>query len=110
MKTYTLDQIQDKLIGEIGTQDRDRFEFELQMDLIGKAIKQTRIERQMTQEEFNGTNLSILLFIFPVVSNFSSPVIMPVRPYWYGLFSNLIEQPVHIFQETIGCIFFLSCR
>jgi hypothetical protein len=51
MKTYTLDQIPDKLIGEIGTQDRDRFEFELQIDLIGKAIKQTHIERQMTQEE-----------------------------------------------------------
>ena len=51
MKAYTLDQIQDKLIGEIGTPDRDIFEYELQMDLIGKAIKQTRQERNLTQEE-----------------------------------------------------------
>jgi len=51
MKTYTLDQVQDKLIGKIGTPKRDKFEYDLQMDLIGKAIKQTRQERNMTQEE-----------------------------------------------------------
>ena len=51
MKTYTLEQVQDKLIGKIGTPERDIFEYELQMDLIGKAIKQTRQERQLTQEE-----------------------------------------------------------
>jgi HTH-type transcriptional regulator/antitoxin HipB len=51
MKVYTLNQVQDQLIGEVGTPDRDIFEYELQMDLIGKAIKQTRQERNMTQEE-----------------------------------------------------------
>lgn len=51
MKTYTLDEVQDKLIGKIGTPNRDKFEYELQMDLIGKAIKQTRQERHLTQEE-----------------------------------------------------------
>lgn len=51
MKTYTLDQVQDELIGKIDTVSRDIFEYELQMDLIGKAIKQTRKERNLTQEE-----------------------------------------------------------
>lgn len=51
MKTYTLDEVQDKLIGKVGTQNRDLFEYELQMDLIGRAIKQTRKERNLTQEE-----------------------------------------------------------
>ena len=51
MKTYTLDEIQDELIGKIGTPRRDLFEYELQMDLIGQAIKQTRQERNLTQEE-----------------------------------------------------------
>ena len=51
MKAYTLDEVQDKLIGKIGSPNRDKFEYELQMDLIGKAIKQTRQERHMTQEE-----------------------------------------------------------
>ncbi|MDP1624016.1 MAG: helix-turn-helix transcriptional regulator [Bacteroidales bacterium] len=51
MKTHTLAEVQDRLIGKIGTPNRDKFEYELQMDLIGKAIKQTRQERQLTQEE-----------------------------------------------------------
>jgi HTH-type transcriptional regulator/antitoxin HipB len=51
MKTYTLDQVQEELIGKIGTAERDLFEYELQMNLIGKAIKQTRQERNLTQEE-----------------------------------------------------------
>lgn len=51
MKTYTLNQVQDRLIGKTGTLKRDRFEYELQMDLIGEAIKQARKERHLTQEE-----------------------------------------------------------
>ena len=51
MKTYTLEEVQDELLGKIGTPRRDRFEYELQMDLIGSAIKQTRQERNLTQEE-----------------------------------------------------------
>jgi len=35
MKTYTLDEVQDTLIGKIGTPERDLFEYELQLDLIG---------------------------------------------------------------------------
>jgi DNA-binding XRE family transcriptional regulator len=51
MKTYTLDQVQDKLIGERGTPEREVFEYELQLEIIGKAIKQTRQQRNLTQEE-----------------------------------------------------------
>jgi len=51
MKTYTFDEVKDELIGKIGTPERDHFEYELQLDLIGKAIRQTRQERNLTQEE-----------------------------------------------------------
>ncbi len=51
MKSYTLDQVQDELIGKVGSPERDLFEYELQKDLIGKAIKQSRQERNLTQEE-----------------------------------------------------------
>lgn len=51
MKTYTFDEVKDKYIGRTGTPRRDRFEYELQMDLVGKAIKQTPKDRNMTQEE-----------------------------------------------------------
>lgn len=50
MKTYTLDQVQDELIGKTGTPERDLFEYELQLDMIGKAIRQARQERNLTQE------------------------------------------------------------
>lgn len=51
MKTHTLEEVTSKLIGKIGTSERDKFEYELQMDLIGSAIKQTRKERKLTQED-----------------------------------------------------------
>jgi hypothetical protein len=51
MKTYTFDEVQEKIIGKRGTVRREKFENELQMDLIGNAIKQTRRERDLTQEE-----------------------------------------------------------
>src|ERR1035441_1853401 len=51
MKTYTFDEIQDELIGPIGTPRRDKYEYELQMDLIGTAIRQARKDQHLTQEE-----------------------------------------------------------
>lgn len=51
MKTYTLEQIEDEIIGKIGTPDRDEYEYNLQLDLIGDAIRQTRKKRKLTQEE-----------------------------------------------------------
>ena len=51
MKTYSLDEVQDELIGTVGTPNRERFEYELKLDMIGKAIKQARQERHMTQED-----------------------------------------------------------
>ena len=51
MKTYTLNEVQDKMIGPIGSPNRDKFEYELQMDMIGNAIKQARKEQHLTQEE-----------------------------------------------------------
>lgn len=51
LKTYTLDEITDKLIGEHGTIKRAAFENQLQLDLIGEAIKKARKERNLTQEQ-----------------------------------------------------------
>lgn len=51
LKTYSLEEITDKHIGKHGTQKRDTFEYELRLDLLGEAIKQARLERNLTQEE-----------------------------------------------------------
>lgn len=51
MKTYSLDEITDKYIGKQGTKKREKFEYELSLDLIGSTIKQVRKERNLTQEQ-----------------------------------------------------------
>lgn len=51
MKTYSLEELTDKHIGEKGTKKRDEFENELRLDLLGYAIKQARKERNLTQAQ-----------------------------------------------------------
>jgi DNA-binding XRE family transcriptional regulator len=51
IKTFSLTEMKDKYIGEVGTTDRDEYEYELRMDVLGKMIKSARQERNLTQEE-----------------------------------------------------------
>jgi HTH-type transcriptional regulator/antitoxin HipB len=51
MKTYSLDEVTDEFVGKRGTQNRDVFENELKLELIGQNIKQIRKNRNLTQEE-----------------------------------------------------------
>lgn len=51
MKTISLDELTDKYIGEKGTVEREKFEYELRLDLLGEAIKAARKERKLTQEQ-----------------------------------------------------------
>ncbi|NOU16534.1 MAG: helix-turn-helix transcriptional regulator [Bacteroidales bacterium] len=51
LKIYTLDQAKDKHLGKIGTPKRDKYEYELRLDLLGEMIKRTRKERHLTQSE-----------------------------------------------------------
>ncbi|HSP12620.1 MAG TPA: helix-turn-helix transcriptional regulator [Salegentibacter sp.] len=47
----TLDQMKDRHIGIVGTEDRDKYEFDLKVDVLGEMIKAIRKERQLTQEQ-----------------------------------------------------------
>ena len=40
-----------KYIGKKGSEKRDAFENELRLDLLGEALKQTRIKQKLTQAE-----------------------------------------------------------
>ncbi len=51
LEMFTLDQIKDEFIGEIGTDKRTLYEQELQMEILGDLIKKVRLERKMTQQE-----------------------------------------------------------
>lgn len=50
-KGKKLSEIKDKYIGKVGTPDRDKYEFDLKLELLGEMIKRTRMERHLTQEE-----------------------------------------------------------
>lgn len=51
IKTQTLSEMKDKYIGKTGTKERDAYEYELRMDVLGRMIKSVRKERNLTQEE-----------------------------------------------------------
>ena len=51
IKSYSLDEMKDMYIGKAGTVDRDEYEYELRMDVLGRMIKTARQERNLTQEQ-----------------------------------------------------------
>lgn len=51
MKVMTLDELKNKHIGKVGTLERDDYEFELKVEILGEMIKSVRKERHLTQEQ-----------------------------------------------------------
>lgn len=51
LNSVSLDTMIDKHVGKLGTQDRDVFEQELKLELLGYAIKEARLHHNLTQEE-----------------------------------------------------------
>jgi DNA-binding XRE family transcriptional regulator len=51
IKSKSLAEMKDKYIGNIGTSERDEYEYELNMELLGRMIRKARQERNLTQEE-----------------------------------------------------------
>jgi HTH-type transcriptional regulator/antitoxin HipB len=42
MKSYSLSEMKDRYIGKVATPERDKYEYELRMDVLGRMIKQAR--------------------------------------------------------------------
>jgi len=51
IKSYSLAEMKDKYIGKKGTVERDEYEYELRMDVLGRMIKTARQKRNLTQEQ-----------------------------------------------------------
>ena len=51
LKSYTLDEVKDEIIGKAGTEKRIQYELDLHLDLLGEMIKRVRKERHMTQDQ-----------------------------------------------------------
>ena len=51
LRILTLDDLKDRDIGPVGTSDRDQYEFELRLNLLGEMIRSVRKERRLTQTQ-----------------------------------------------------------
>jgi HTH-type transcriptional regulator / antitoxin HipB len=51
MKYNTIGDLEDKYYGKRGSLEREQYEFELSMEILGEKLKQIRKEKNMTQEE-----------------------------------------------------------
>ena len=51
IKSYSLSEMKDKYIGEQGTENRENYEYELHMDVLGRMIKTARQQQNLTQEQ-----------------------------------------------------------
>lgn len=53
MELYTLENIKDKYIGKKGSTKRDKYETDLNAFLMGEAIKEARLKKQLTQQQLS---------------------------------------------------------
>jgi DNA-binding XRE family transcriptional regulator len=51
LKTKDIDILTEELIGRRGTPKREKFEYELRMDILGTMIKEARIRKKLSQEQ-----------------------------------------------------------
>lgn len=51
MKTYTFDEIKDKIIGKKGTKRRDNFDLKVKLGVLGSVIRDARKEQNLTKKE-----------------------------------------------------------
>ncbi|MBK8848545.1 MAG: helix-turn-helix transcriptional regulator [Saprospiraceae bacterium] len=51
MKLTTIDELTDEIIGKKGSPERNTFEYDLKMDIIGTIIKETRLKQKMSQAD-----------------------------------------------------------
>ena len=51
IKSYTIAEMKDRHLGKRGSDARDKYEYELRMDVLGLMIKKARLERKLTQEQ-----------------------------------------------------------
>lgn len=51
MKTYSLEELTDKYVGEPGSLEREEFDQELRLDILGQTIRKLREKQNMTQAE-----------------------------------------------------------
>lgn len=94
MKSYKLKEVEDKLIGKIGSEKRDNYELKIKLMQFGQLIKEIRNEKGLTQEKLgeligvtksqiskleNGTSNMTIGTIFRIFEAMKSEIHFEVR-------------------------------
>jgi len=94
MKTFKLKEVEDKLIGKIGTPNRDDYELRIKLLQFGQLIKEVRKEKKLTQDELgeligvtksqiskleNGTSNMTIGTIFKIFEAMKSEILFEVK-------------------------------
>jgi len=51
LKSKDFDTLKEELLGKRGTPKREKFEYELRMDILGTMIKEARLRKHLSQEQ-----------------------------------------------------------
>ncbi len=51
LKLKSIDDLTDEVFGKRGTLSREKFEYELRMDILGSMIKEARKRKKLSQEQ-----------------------------------------------------------
>ena len=100
MRTATLDELKDKYIGEKGTPERDAYELELKVEVLGEMIKQVRKERHLTQEELGrlvGVNKSQISKLERNTKNVTIATILKI----FNALKTNIKFSVERYEDTL---------
>lgn len=99
MKTYKLKEVEDKLIGKIGTPNRDDYELRIKLIQFGQLIKEVRKAKGLKQNELgdligvsksqiskleNGTSNMTINTIFKIFEAMQSEVHFEVREHQFS--------------------------
>ncbi len=81
MKLKSIDDLTEELFGKRGTPSREKFEYELRMDILGSMIKEARKRKKLSQEQLGamvGVQKAQISKIENNTKNFRLVTILPV--------------------------------
>jgi len=96
MRSYKLKEVEDKLIGKIGTSNRDDYELRIKLIQFGQLIKEVRKAKKLKQNELgdligvsktqiskleNGTSDMTIHTIFKIFKVLQSEIYFEVREH-----------------------------
>ncbi len=58
MKLTSIDELTDEIVGKRGTENRNQFEYELELGVLGHLIREARKKQNLTQSEL-GARLGV---------------------------------------------------